>query len=1079
MSSIIKDEKEIFDFWNQYDIFKKLINRNKKNDKFFNFYDGPPFATGKPHYGHLVASLVKDVINRYKYSEGYDISNNFSWDCHGLPIEYIINEKYNIKTIKDIETIGIKKYSDYCRDIVLQCKDDWRETISKFGRWVDFENDYKTLDTNFMESVWWIFAELARKNLIYKGVKVMPFSVGCNTPLSNFEESSNYKEIDDDKIFVTLKLKDTPNYEKQYTHYNQDNCDYYLCVMTTTPWTLPFNLCVCVNKDFNYDIIFDTTLQKNIIILENQYSSLKLNHSFSFIGKINGKNLINLEYEPIFNYYNDFKQHGAFKVYDADFVQANGSGLVHIAPGFGVDDYNVCMSNNIITSHRFPPCDIDDTGRYTNIITEFENIFYKDANKIIIKKLKEDNTVILATKERHRYPFCWRSNTPLIYKACSSYFVNVNAIREKLQKNIDKTNWYPNHIKEKKFNEWISHSIDWSISRTRVWGNPIPVWTNGEETIIIDSIDKLAELSGVNRDSITDLHRDSIDHIEIPSKIKGNPPLKRINDVFDCWFESGSLPYAQYHYPFKNKELFENERFPADFISEGHDQVRGWFYTLMVISTALFDKPAFKNVIPTGLVLASDGQKMSKSKNNYSPPIDIINKFGTDPLRLYLLNSPIIKAESIKFEDKYVKEMNKNICIQYKNIVTFLSQSIELYNTKTGNNFNLLYLKDLINHPGINSFDIWILNYLNTLIKTINNDLNEYKLTNIVHLIHNFVDKLSKTWLNLNKNRLKAYDESKEEESYASLNVLFYCLKYSSILFSPFMPYTSEYIYQKLKYVENNGLEESVHLENYIHSILEHTDEKLLKQMEYFMELTDCVRKVRANNNISHRRPITKLTIISNDDIINQCLMFENYIKDELNILHINSDTNIDNYYIQIAEPNRRNIGKKYKSDCNSINTFLTNLTENEVAKLINNDKNVYIEKINKYIDLTDMYTITTKSIEKNDCFFISDSNISVSAEFIDNPENNAIFIGKNLNREIMNMRKKMGLIPSNEALIEYKVIQSNETFDMVLNEQEKYLKPHYKELIYQFDTENNKFKRFYKKSVSIDDCEIFIKLNY
>ena len=1083
MSNISTKESYVYNYWSENDIFKKLVAKNKDSEKFFNFYDGPPFATGKPHYGHLVASLVKDVINRYKYSEGYDISNNFSWDCHGLPIEYIINEKYKIKTIKDIENIGINTYNNYCRDIVLQCKDDWRETISKFGRWVDFDNDYKTLDINFMETVWWIFGELSRKNLIYKGVKVMPFSVGCSTPLSNFEESSNYKEIMDDKLYFTLKLKNNINFETNSfydNYYNKGQDNFYLCVMTTTPWTLPFNLCVCVNKDLIYNVVYDNKLNYNIIIEETCFKNVFKNRNFMVIGQISGNDLINSEYEPIFNYYDNFKEFNAFKVYHADFVSKDGTGLVHIAPGFGVDDYNVCMCNEIITSHRFPPCDIDDNGRYTDVVSEYKNLFYKDANKLVIKKLNDNNTLFMNKKEKHRYPFCWRSDTPLIYKACSSYFVNVNAIRDNLQKNINKTNWYPSHIRDKKFNEWISHSIDWSISRTRVWGNPIPVWTNGEETVIIDSIDKLSELSGIDRSEITDLHRDSIDHITIPSKYEGKPPLKRISDVFDCWFESGSMPYAQYHYPFENKELFENERFPADFISEGHDQVRGWFYTLMVISTALFDKPAFKNVIPTGLVLASDGQKMSKSKNNYSPPIDIINEYGTDPLRLYLLNCPIIKAESIKFENKLVKEMNKNICIQYKNVVSFFNQSVELYNKKSGQNFNLLYLKDLINHPGVNCFDIWILNYLDKIIKKTNKDLNDYKLTHIVSYIFDFSEKLSKTWLNLNKNRLKAFDENEEIESHASLNVLYYCLKYSAILFAPIIPYTTEYIYLNLKNIDNNQLYESVHLENRVHSILDNTDKEILQKMDYFIELINCVRKVRSLNNISHKKPITELTIIANNDINEQCLFFQNYIKDDLNILNVVCDTNIDDYHIYVANPNLKNIGKKYRNIIKIIVKYLNNLSNNEVKELIKDDKNVYITELDKYIDLTDMYTINKKTIEKENCFFINDTNISISAKFINNIENNSIYVGKLLNREIMNMRKKVGLIPCNEALVEYEIKSSSEVFDMVINNQDKYFKPHYKEYIYPLNQEFNKYNKYSEKQVVIDEyCELLIKLSY
>ena len=700
-----QEEEKIMKLWSELNAFKSCLEQSKDKPRFV-FYDGPPFATGMPHYGNLLAGIIKDVIPRWVHMSGYHVERRFGWDCHGLPIEYEIDKKLGIKSPEDVQRIGIDAYNNECRGIVMRYSNEWRWIVNRIGRWIDFDNDYKTMYPWFMESVWWAFNQLFEKGLVYRGVKVMPYSNACNTPLSNFETGLNYKDVVDPSVIVSFPLDESP--------------DISLIAWTTTPWTLPSNMAVCVNPNSDYVKIKDKAKNQIYIMMEARLDMLyKKQDEYEILERFKGKVLEDKTYKPLFNYFEKFKKlTGAFRVACDGYVsEDSGTGVVHQAPFFGEEDHRVCLAKGIILKDGEVICPVDPCGRFTDAVTDFVGQYVKDADKNIIKHLKNEKRLVQQSTVKHSYPFCWRSDTPLIYRAIPSWFVRVESFADELVRVNQTTYWVPQFVQEKRFANWLRDARDWAISRNRYWGTPIPIWTSddGEELVCVGSIKQLEELSG---QKITDLHREFVDKITIPSK-KGKGQLKRITEVFDCWFESGSMPYGQAHYPFENKEQFE-ANFPSDFIAEGIDQTRGWFYTLLVLSTALFGKPPFKNVIVNGHVLASDGQKMSKSKKNYPDPVDIISKYGADAIRLYLINSPVVRGENIRFREEGVRDILKDVFLPWYNAYRFLVQNIEMFEKETNQQFRVDF-KKLFSSQNI--MDQWISSFTQSLVKFVKTEM--------------------------------------------------------------------------------------------------------------------------------------------------------------------------------------------------------------------------------------------------------------------------------------------------------------------------------------------------------------------
>lgn len=626
-------EEAMLTAWQKEKTFKRSLELTKKMPKY-TFYDGPPFANGLPHYGHLTTSVVKDAIPRLKTMQGYYVPRRFGWDCHGLPAEMEAEKQLGLSGRAKIIEYGIDKFNQYCQQSVMRYTDQWQTFVTRLGRWVDFEDNYRTMDQSYMESVVWVFKQLWEKELIYSGARVLPFCPVCETSLSNFEAKLDdaFREREDDALTVEFLLDDGR----------------HLLAWTTTPWTLPSNLALAVGAEISYVEI--ETDGKRLILAKDSLPryEAELGHA-KVIRQFLGEELVGLKYQPLFEYFKDNKN--AFVVLMADFVNTeDGTGVVHLAPGFGEDDQIVCEQNNIEIV-----CPVDEKGRYTEEVVDYVGELVFDANSAIANGLESKGVVLRREKYKHNYPHCWRTDNPLIYKAVSSWFVSVSKIKQSLLKNNQRINWMPSYVKDGTFGKWLENARDWNISRNRFWGAPLPIWrSQSGDIIVIGSLEELKKMAK-NPELATDWHRPMIDQVVLE---KDGQDYHRIEEVLDCWFESGAMPYAQDHYPFDlNEEQFAKQ-FPADFIVEYNGQTRGWFYTLHILATALFDKPAFNNCVAHGVMLGTDGRKMSKRLGNYPPIEDVFDVYGSDSLRYYLLTNPIISGETVALDEGAIRAIN-------------------------------------------------------------------------------------------------------------------------------------------------------------------------------------------------------------------------------------------------------------------------------------------------------------------------------------------------------------------------------------------------------------------------------------
>lgn len=646
--------------------------------------------------------------------KGYHVERRFGWDTHGLPIEHEIDKKFNISGKQAVMEMGLDNYNNECRSIVMRYAGEWRTTIERLGRWIDFDNDYKTMNLSFMESEWWAFKELYDKGKVYQGQRIMPYSTVLTTALSNFEANQNYQDVTDPAVVVSFPLVNDPKTK--------------LLAWTTTPWTLPTNLGLCVHPEFEYVKILDEKSGDHYVLLEKLMTTLYKDPKkakFKIVEKIKGKDMLGWKYEPLFDYfYEEFKD-VAFKVLNGTYVtDDSGTGIVHQAPAFGEDDFSIAQEAGIVNESRPPPDPLDESGRYTARVKEFQGMHVKEADKHIVKALKVKGRLVVESQLRHSYPMCPRSDTPLIYRAVPSWFIRIPEIVPRMLENIESSHWVPSFVKEKRFANWIGGARDWNVSRNRYWGTPIPIWSSddGEERICVGSVEELKQLTGYEGD-ITDIHRDKIDHLTIPSK-QGKGQLKRIEEVFDCWFESGSMPFASQHYPFENKEKFLKS-FPGNFIAEGLDQTRGWFYTLVVLSTHLFDQMPFENCVVNGIVLAEDGKKMSKRLKNYPDPTLVMDKYGSDALRMYLINSPVVRAEPLRFKEVGVKEVVQKVLLPLWNSYKFFDAQVALLKKVE----NVDYMWDTAAEAtNTNVMDKWILASCQSLLEYVNQEMSGMSL---------------------------------------------------------------------------------------------------------------------------------------------------------------------------------------------------------------------------------------------------------------------------------------------------------------------------------------------------------------
>ena len=781
-------EEQILDYWDEVGALEQseALARAENRTPFI-FFDGPPFATGLPHYGHILAGTIKDVVTRFWAQNGRLVERKWGWDCHGLPIEYEIEQALGIKSRDDVLAMGIPAFNAECRRVVMRYAGEWKRVVRRLARWIDMDKGYKTLDTPYMESVWWTCKQLYTKKLLYRGFKVMPYSTGCKTALSNFEANLNYKDVSDPAIIVRFPLLDDP--------------DLNLLVWTTTPWTMPTNLAVCVNADAEYVEARDTKSGARFVVMRQRLVQIYAKHvdkSCEILRIFSGAALVGQRYSPPFDFFSEYGSKGGFRVVADAYVSADsGTGLVHLAPGFGEDDLRVCLREGIVEKlhHEAAFCAVDGEGCFTSRVPVLQGVRVKDADSTVIALLKDAGRLEQHGSLVHSYPFCYRSETPLIYKAVPSWFVNVESIQERLVAHNEATRWVPAFVKEKRFHNWLTGARDWAISRDRYWGTPIPIWhsPDWEEVVCVGSIEELAQLSGVR---VSDLHREAIDHIVIPSQRPGGAPLKRVEEVFDCWFESGAMPMAQHHYPFQNSDAEHQGLLQADFIAEGLDQTRGWFYTLMVLSTALFDRPAFKNVIVNGLVLAADGKKMSKRLRNYPDPETVINATGADALRLYLVSSPVVRAEPLRFKEEDVRGVVRDVMLPWYNAYRFLVQCVHRLAAAEPQTLPAaLPLGQWVSSENI--MDEWIQGRAATLVRKVRQEMEAYRLYAVPPLILTFLDDLTNWYVRMNRPRFKGAHGPQEAE--VALSVLLQVLMTMTLVMAPLAPLTSEHMYLNLR----------------------------------------------------------------------------------------------------------------------------------------------------------------------------------------------------------------------------------------------------------------------------------------
>jgi isoleucyl-tRNA synthetase len=851
-----KMEEEVLSFWGKDGTFEKSLKKNEGKERY-TFYDGPPFATGLPHYGHLLAGIIKDIVPRYQTMRGKYVERRFGWDTHGLPIEALAQDALGVAGAPEIKALGVDKFNEQCRSMVLKYVNEWEKTVTRMGRWVDFRNDYKTMNPEFMETIWWVFKQLWNQGRVYKSHRIMPYSWKLSTPLSNFEAGNNYKDVQDPT--VTVRTKALTAESDAMKDLLAKEATVYLLVWTTTPWTLPENLMICAGASIDYVAVRDVTDEARPVYIMAKARLpyiFKKPEQYEIVAEFKGDALKGVTYEPIFPYFADKKDEGAFRVTNDDYVTTDdGVGLVHIAPAYGEDDFRVCKEAGM-TAFVDP---LDDACAFTDQLPEYKGRFCKDCDKDLIKWLKAEGKLVHQATIVHSYPFCDRTDTPLIYRAIDAWYVRVEDLHERLAKNNEGVHWTPEYVGDKRFGNWLKEARDWNISRNRFWGSCIPVWINDddpEDMICVGSVKELEELSG---EKVTDLHKHFIDKIVIK---KDGKTYHRTPEVLDCWFESGSMPYAQQHYM---GEGDASSFFPADFIAEGLDQTRGWFYTLMVLGTCLFDKSPYRNVIVNGLILAEDGKKMSKRLKNYPDPNLMLNTYGADAIRLYMIYSPVVKAESLKFSENGVKQLMRDLLIPWWNAYSFF---VTYANVDKFDDAEVVYPESQ------NVLDRWIVSSMETLIADVTAAMDSYDLQKAVRPFVRFIEDLTNWYIR--RSRRRFWKSTNDGDKLCAYRTLRYVLVQLAKVAAPFTPFIAEEIYRNLKGASDP---DSVHLCDFPTANSAARDLDLEKRMADVQAAVELGRRLRADNDLKVRQPLSALKLAGGD-----VKGLEELIEDELNV---------------------------------------------------------------------------------------------------------------------------------------------------------------------------------------------------
>ena len=888
-------EKEIANLWNARNVIKKNFDMNQDGE-YFTFYDGPPTANGKPHIGHILTRVMKDIIPRYKVMKGYKVIRKAGWDTHGLPVELEIEKKLGISGKEQIEEYGVEKFVKECKESVFTYVSMWEKMTEQIGYWVDMENPYVTYHNPYIESVWWALKQMWDKGLLYEGHKVMPYCPRCGTALSSHEVAQGYKDVKDLTAVAKFKVADEDNK--------------YILAWTTTPWTLPSNLALCINKAYTY---IEAKVNDEILILAKDLAPKVLGEDFEIVREFQGTELLGTKYEQLMPF---GKVEGkAFEVIHGDYVTlSDGTGVVHIAPAYGEDDSLVAKANGITFINL-----VDKEGKFVEEVTPWAGKFVKKCDESICKWLEENNKLFKAEKHLHSYPHCWRCDTPLLYYPKESWFVAMTTLRDKLIENNNKINWYPDNIRTGRFGKFLENVIDWGISRDRYWGTPLPIWEcECGHKECIGSIEELKN-KGINVPEDIELHKPYIDAVHLNCPECGKE-MERVKEVIDCWFDSGSMPFAQLHYPFENKELFE-QNYPAQFISEAVDQTRGWFYTLLAISTAVFDRNPFENCIVLGHVLDKKGLKMSKSKGNVVDPFEVLGSEGADATRwhFYTASAPWLPT---RFSTDDVSEAGRKFLSTLWNVYSFYVLYADL------DKFNPTEYADFVSD---NVMDKWIMSKLNTLVKDVDAKLNSYDITNAALAIEDFTDELSNWYVR--RNRARYWSETLTDDKIGAYVTLYRVLTTLVKVAAPFVPFITEEIYQNLVVNLDPQAEESVHLCLWPEVDEKAIDKNLEAEMDLAYKIVKLGRSARNGANIKNRQPLSKM-LVSTDSLP---AYYGDIITDELNIKAVEFGADLSTHVNFEIKPNLPVLGRAYGKMIPQIRKEIGARNQMELAQTIQN----------------------------------------------------------------------------------------------------------------------------------------------
>ena len=942
----VEREKEIIDFWKKNKIFEKSIKEREGHPTFM-FYDGPPTANGKPHIGHIETRVFKDVFPRFWTMKGYEVPRKAGWDTHGLPVELEVEKMLGINGKPQIEDYGVEPFIKKCKESVWKYKHEWELMSDRVGFWADMENPYVTYHNDYIESEWWALKTINEKGLLYKGHKIVPYCPRCGTSLSSHEVAQGYKDVKETSCIAKFKVK------------NEENT--YILAWTTTPWTLPSNVALCVSPKDTY-VMVEVEDGTRYILAEALVPSV-IKEEYKVVRSNTGNDLYGTEYEPLYDFAKPTKK-AYYVVADSYVTLTDGTGVVHIAPAFGEDDSRVGRDNALPFVQL-----VNGEGKFTKETGNWAGTWVKDADKLVLNDLKERGLLFAALPYEHSYPFCWRCDTPLLYYAVDTWFIKMSALRDRLVANNNTVNWMPENIKEGRFGNFLENVIDWGLSRSRYWGTPLPVWEcECGHYHVIGSIEELKKLGKDVPDDI-ELHKPYIDGITIKCEECGKE-MHRVPDVIDCWFDSGSMPFAQYHYPFENKELFE-KRFPAQFISEAIDQTRGWFYTLMAISTLLFDRAPFENCLVLGHVQDKDGLKMSKHKGNVVDPWSVLDKQGADAVRWYFCasSSPWLPT---RFYPEGISEYQRKFIGTFWNTYAFYVLYADI------DNFNPLEYK--LEYDKLSQMDKWALSKLNTLVKDVDSLMQEYKITESARLIQDFTDELSNWYVRRCRERFWA--NGMEQDKINAYMTLYTCLVTLAKVTAPFVPFMTEEIYQNLVRNLDKTAPESIHLCDYPVANEEYIDKKLEENMELVLEIVTLGRSCRNISNMKNRQVLAKAYVGTTKELSKD---YQDIIKEELNVKEIEFTEDAGRFVSYNVKPNLKTVGPKYGAILPTISQmlkggdgteFVHELREKGVlileigdAKIELKEEDLLIEttKSEKYISAQEGDIVVVLDIELND----------------------------------------------------------------------------------------------------------------